>query len=1246
LPVISINDALNNAYKKTPIEKADIEKFKKQLSTLLDGIRDNPNESEEHHKKLLTDFLSKTYYDPDYYINTSFKVDLAIHNDNKSSSPIGVLFETKKPGKNAEMASINNINVKSMHQLLLYFLRETLIKKNIHIKNLIITNAIDWYIFDAREFYNNFLKDKDLLRIFNDYRNDNLFSKDTNYFYEHIASVAIEKIESKIIFTHINLNDYYGFCKSSDRADDEKLVFLYKILSPQHLLKKPFANDNNSLNSNFYFELLYILGLCEEKEKDRKVIRRNPIGKRQPASLLESVIFQLPNDIPDEKDQFNIAYELVITWINRILFLKLLEAQLLTYQSGNSEFAFLNINVIDDYNELNTLFFKVLAREYANREDNIKEKFKNVPYLNSSLFDKTITENYCTISQLKNDLIDIFHSTVLKDENGNKRTGKINSLEYIFLFLDAYDFSNVDTDIIIDEHKSIINASVLGLIFEKINGYKDGSYFTPGFVTSFICKEVIYNAVISKFNTVKGWKAKSITDIYNKIEKLDIYEANEIINSIKILDPAVGSGHFLVSALNEIIALKNYLGILADNSGRKIKDYTISVINDELDISDSENGKSFEYNFNIPEKQRIQETIFNEKRLLIENSLFGVDINTNSINICRLRLWIELLKNSFYTKQSKYKELETLPNLELNIKCGNSLVSRYDVDTDIKNIIKSLDFTIDDYKTSVKKYKNTSDRTTKHELAKKIEAIKANFTSQLNYFNKYYAQKRDIEGELESLTSQLLFFDYEDEKNKKDSRILFLEAELLKVEEKIKDFEQNKLFNTGLEWRLEFPELLDDDGNFIGFDAIIGNPPYIRVQELDYDFSDYCKEIYFVAFKRYDISILFLELGNKLLNFNGINSYITSNQFLSTEYGRRARLFLLDKCNIQKIINFGDLPVFPEALTYVSIFVLGKGFTSDFLYSKVDFISDYVHENYITIDKELLDDNAWSLSDIENSTLLNKLKKSYPILTEKAKCWAGIITGKDDILLFDKKEMKNITFEKEILLPVLRAQDCHRYNYAEPSKYVIYPYKEEDGKTVLLSEKELKSKYPKAYAYLLSKKKELLKRKDSRKTMAEKKNWYGLIRFGKYSIFKKTKIISPGEVNNNKFSIDTTGAGFSCARVFAITKNLKSFDIYFLLGLLNSSLIEYYLHSVAPVKAGGYFSYSAEIINTIPLPKNLATKKIEIEDLTKYVHSILKTNKKHDTSDIKDLENKINKLVYKLYDLSKAEISLIENRTN
>jgi len=218
-----------------------------------------------------------------------------------------------------------------------------------------------------------------------------------------------------------------------------------------------------------------------------------------------------------------------------------------------------------------------------------KIQFRNVPYLNSSLFDLTETEKSCLrISGLKETAIELFSATVLKDRMGTKRKGSINTLRYIFEFLDTYDFSSEGSEEIQEENKTLISASVLGLIFEKINGYRDGSYFTPGFITTYICHETIRQVVIDKFIEAKEWKVCSFDELKNYIDNKSIVglqEANNIINNITICDPAVGSGHFLVSALNEIIAIKSELGLLADSKGVRLKNYTAEVVNDELDFT-------------------------------------------------------------------------------------------------------------------------------------------------------------------------------------------------------------------------------------------------------------------------------------------------------------------------------------------------------------------------------------------------------------------------------------------------------------------------------------------------------------------------------------------------------------------------------------------------------------------------------------------------------------------------------------
>jgi adenine-specific DNA-methyltransferase len=717
--------ALNKAFLKVKPNRTAIEGFKTNLIQLLD--RTNDTESEEFHKNLVIDFLKKTYYDPNHFINTKGRNDLVIHNGNNATSSVGVIIEAKKPTNKAEMISTKKLNAKAFQELVLYYLRERITHKNLEVKYLIATNINEWFIFDATLFDRLFAQNASFVKQFIDFEGGRLADTKTDFFYKQIAEPFIADIKTEIEFTYFNLQDYQKPLRNSEKADDNQLIALYKLLSAEHLLKLPFVNDSNSLDKRFYSELLHIIGLTETKDGGKKLIERNKEGERNSGSILEDAIIQLDSlekisrlDKPSQfgstqqERLFNVGLELSITWINRILFLKLLEAQLITYHKGDSSYAFLNLKKIKSYDDLNSLFFQVLARKYDDRNQDVKKAFEKVPYLNSSLFEPTEIEQLTLfISNLKDDkTIPVISSTVLKNDQGKKRTGNINTLEYLFEFLNAYDFTSEGSEEIQEDNKSLINASVLGLIFEKINGYKDGSFFTPGFITMYMCRETIRKAVVQKFNETKKWNCNSIEELYNKIE--DRNEANKIVNSIKICDPAVGSGHFLVSALNEMIAVKNDLKILQDRTAKRLKEYHVEVVNDELIITDEE-GELFDYNPSNKESQRIQETLFHEKQTIIENCLFGVDINPNSVKICRLRLWIELLKNAYYKNAT---ELETLPNIDINIKCGNSLVSRFAMDADLKQALKKSKWTIDSYRIAVDTYRNAESKEQKREMEK------------------------------------------------------------------------------------------------------------------------------------------------------------------------------------------------------------------------------------------------------------------------------------------------------------------------------------------------------------------------------------------------------------------------------------------------------------------------------------------------------------------------------------------------
>ncbi len=484
----------------------------------------------------------------------------------------------------------------------------------------------------------------------------------------------------------------------------------------------------------------------------------------------------------------------------------------------------------------------MLAKLPEERANYVQEKFRSIPYLNSSLFELSEVEaETLFISNLKDRFrIRPIANTVLKNALGKRRTDDLTILEYLFDFLDAYDFASEGSEDIQEENKALINASVLGLIFEKLNGYKDGSFFTPGFITMYMARETVRQAVVQKFNTHYQISCDSFADLKNftasRFKTADVLDMNALVNSLRICDPAVGSGHFLVSALNELIAVKSELGILADHKGERLRGYDARVENDELIVTCNDGQDLFEYRVRPShpttdtatyttgqDAQRVQETLFHEKQVIIENCLFGVDINLNSVKICRLRLWIELLKNTYYQPSDRVtsshpvtsltSNLETLPNIDINIKTGNSLISRFALDADLSKALKSLKYDINTYRGYVQDYHRATDKEVKRGLMLLMDQIKSDFKTEIGRNDPKRKRLDKLASELYHRFTGNFLFEPEvpygesqgDLEKKRAQEKEKLEKEIEKLKTEIDEVKSNKilkmLLNGGLNFR-------------------------------------------------------------------------------------------------------------------------------------------------------------------------------------------------------------------------------------------------------------------------------------------------------------------------------------------------------------------------------------------------------------------------------------------------------------
>lgn len=718
------------------------------------------------------------------------------------------------------------------------------------------------------------------------------------------------------------------------------------------MLNEFSPNDANSLNNAFYKELLYILGLSESKQLSKFIITQSEQSKQAQGTLYHLIASKLP------KHDFEEVLKFIILWLNRILFLKLIESNLVRFNDDKT-LKFLNYEKIPNFTTLSHLFFDILAKEKHTRA---QSKFSYLPYLNSSLFEKqAIEKTTLEIATLENDALLEYHPhTQLKDDKGKSKKGKVGLLEYLFEFLDSFDFGADEQSEELIKQKELINSSVLGNVFEKLNGYKEGSFYTPSFITSYMCKASIEKVVLDKFNHTFKLNATKLSELRTQLrqEKIPQEQKLALLNSIRICDPAVGSGHFLVSALNAMLMVHYELGLFEE-------DFYLSVQNDEI-LVQNHKGQFLEYkrpDFDKDKTHLCQKELFERKKDIIENNLFGVDINPNSCEITKLRLWIELLKHSFYESfdDTNYHDLKTLPNIDINIKCGNSLISYFEIHKSLSHY-PNIKERMDKYKRIVKDYKEGF-YTDKTLIAKEIKNLKESFknfclkdkfakeikqlTNGANEYSKKYgdflAQDEKDENFRAFFSKNMFEFDFDESAAKKEFK------KLKKLYESIFDLESANPF----EWRFEFSEVLDEGGNFKGFDLIIGNPPYIRQEDIK-ELKPNLAKNYKVYKGTSDIYTYFYELGFNVLKQNGVLSFITSNKYTRAGYGEPLREFLLKNTTLLEYIDLNGIKVFDSATVDTSILSFEKAKTKDNSFK------------YLAPNTELLKENDFSIESILN----------------------------------------------------------------------------------------------------------------------------------------------------------------------------------------------------------------------------------------------------------------------------------------
>ncbi|EHV0992938.1 Eco57I restriction-modification methylase domain-containing protein [Campylobacter jejuni] len=1229
---INEKEFLNPYHRKKPILETELNEFIKTLKDYKINLENNLKNNED---SLVANALSK------FFENLSFQCEVkSIHKGNsgidlalKKDGLTQVIIEAKLP-HSREFFSPSKPNCKALHECILYYLRERK-ALNSSLKHIIITDFYSFFIFKADLFEELFNKNKYFKEAFENFESKNsLFKGNTDEIYKEFEKILNGDSTLKGLFVDLKP------ILEQDKLSFSKLKPLFKIFSKDCLLGEFNPNDANSLNNAFYKELLYILGLCESKQNSKLIIAKSEESKEEQGTFYTAINSKL------KEENFETILKLLILWLNRILFLKLIESNLVRF-NDDKNLKFLNFKKIHDFDKLSELFFEVLAKEKSTRK---KSEFAYLPYLNSSLFEKQSIENTLEISSLSNDLkLFYYKNTVLKDDKCKAKKGQVGLLEYLFEFLDSFDFGSDDEQSEILSQKELISSSVLGNVFEKLNGYKEGSFYTPSFITSYMCKESITKVVLDKFNAQFDLDAKDISELRKSLRKEDKKAQKELLNSIKICDPAVGSGHFLVSALNVMLSIYDELNLFDE-------EFYLEVQNDEILIT-GRKGEFIEYKRPKTPKDKahlIQQELFHTKKDIIENNLFGVDINPNSCEITKLRLWIELLKHSFYQSfdDGNYHDLKTLPNIDINIKCGNSLVSYFETGKSLSHY-PNIKERMGKYKRIVKDYKEGF-YTDKSHINQEIKNLKISFKNfcfadkfkkEMKSFNdkcEKYSKKYgnflavDDENLKFFVSANLTLFDFDEKEATKEF------ANLKKEYDNIFNLESNHPF----EWRFEFPEILDDDGNFKGFDLIIGNPPYIKEND-NKDLFTNTKKLRTYQGKM-DIWYHFVGRGFDILKNNGYLAFIATNNWVTNSGAKKLRNIVLEESQILSLVDFSSFMVFDSASIQTMIMQFQKikpPKNYEFHFAKITtqtpIYEDVINllKNEKTQNNEILSinltpkkfiDKTLNFTKSDYEELFNKIQKYGKFYLEESEVAQGIVPAIDEAFVIKDKNV--FSKNEQCFIKEYYTGLSGKFYSSFTDKYLIYlsnknysgnlddlpnlkqhfqKYKE------ILKESKIKYKTPnKPYFYLHREREEKFFKK------------------GEEKIISQVRCIEPIFVYSNE--------NFYGSRALFFIQTCR-INLKYLTGVLNSKLIAFWLKHKGKIQ-GNLFKIDKEPLLNIPVV-NINSKNEKLANkLISLVDEILKVKEQDKNANTQELENKINSLVYKLYNLTEEEIKIIEGR--
>ena len=826
------------------------------------------------------------------------------------------------------------------------------------------------------------------------------------------------------------------------------------------------------------------------------------------------------------------------------------------------------------------------AEMFSISEQEVINLFSEVPFLNGGLFECLDKTRYRDgVEQCYN--FDGFSRNDARFADGRYKHRAVvpNILFFepekgLLSILSRYNFTIEENSP--EEQQVALDPELLGKVFENLLGAynpetketarnQSGSFYTPREIVNYMVDESLI-AYLGNNDFVRSLFSYDFT--FDKAKSNEYLKIADKLKAVKILDPACGSGAFPMGLLNRIVE--------------------------------------------ILERISPDENVYDLKLSVIENCLYGSDIQSIAAQITKLRFFISLICDCEKDASKPNFGIPTLPNLETKFVSANTLIAKKKRDPQ-GNL-----------------FENPEIEQTKRKLAE----IRHKHFSAKSASTKYRLRKEDEElrGKLINLLSDDNGFAQDDAKQLASWN----------------PYDQNAVspfFDP--EWMFGVAD---------GFDIVIGNPPYLRIQGIrnsNSDFADYLVANYNSATGSFDLYVAFVERALQLISSNGIVNFIMPVKWTNAAFGKGLRDVVSKQKAAKKIINFSEYQVF-NASTYTGLqwfkpnsdcleyYELDRNLESNI--ELKSYLENLSKDTSSIVNTDKLNKDTWVLASSEVSKLLNKLNEQ-PLRLEDVfeKIFQGIATSKDDVyFIYDctetqstitgesKQLNKRVTIEKGLVKPLLKGEDVHRYDNLSSNRYVIFPYKLENGTANLYAEEELKLLFPNGYAYL--KECETLLRGREKGRFDIDGQWFQFGRRQGLSYGNIPKIVAPEISFGGNYAFDVSGQFYSTTTIYGyIMKESCNVSYETLMAILNSKLCWWFMSNTGTVLAQGYYRYKPAYLKPLPIPQ--ISKETDSE-----IKSLVAGLAKQDASDRRFLERKIDIAIYNLYSINDDDIELI-NRT-